>query len=103
MIDIGEFSNDDIRIIDSQIPKATNLLSVQLGALEYLPDFGIDLRYFLENPVKFQNQSFRSYLIQALANNGINVASLDTEADALFETYVFNLAPQETSAGFMAR
>ena len=43
MIDIVSVS-DDIGLFDSQISKAKNVLSTQLGSLEYEQDFGIDLR-----------------------------------------------------------
>jgi hypothetical protein len=93
----------DIGLYDTQTERAKNLLSVQLGALEYAPEIGIDLEYFLGEDVKFQNESFQSYLIQNLANQGINVASLITNEENLFQQYTFNLSPAETDTGLIAR
>ncbi len=50
----------DIGLYDSQSPRAANILSVQLGALEYAPTLGIDLAYFLQEDFRFQNESFKS-------------------------------------------
>lgn len=93
----------DIGLYDTQTQKAANILSVQLGALEYAQDLGIDLAYFLSEDFKFQNQSFKAYLIQVLANRGINVASVVETLETLFAEYTFNLVPEETSTGMLAR
>lgn len=68
-------------------PRAGNVLSVQLGSLEYAPDFGVDLAYFLENPIQFQNESFKAYLVQRLTESQVNV----TEVIQLLETFVGRL------------
>ena len=93
----------DIGLFRTQTTRAANLLSVQLGALEYLPDWGIDLAYFLREDVKFQNSSFQAYLIETMARNGLNVSSLEINRFALFEQYGFNLSPEENESGFIAR
>lgn len=104
MIDIVDFENgQDIGIYDTQVEKAKNVLSVQLRALEYAPDVGIDLRYFLTEDFKFQNESFKAYCVERLANSGINVASVFTEINALAEKYTFNISPEEVSTGLVAR
>lgn len=104
MIDIVSATDGlDIGLYDTQTEKAANILSVQLGALEYAQNLGIDLRYFLEEGFRIQNESFQSYIVQVLANNGINVASVIPTIQALAETYFINLSPEETSSGFVAR
>jgi len=100
MIDIIEIT-DDIGVFDSDVPKAQNVLSVQLGTLDYAPDFGIDLVYFLSEDFQFQNDSFKAYLTQRLAESSINVSSLDITEDSLFSTYKFNLAPTAASDGLV--
>lgn len=100
---ISSEDGEDIKLFRTQTPRAANLLSVQLGDLEYLPDWGIDLAYFLGEDVKFQNESFQAYLIETMARNGLNVSSLDVESFALFEQYGFNLSPEENESGFIAR
>lgn len=111
MIDIVGFTpskpedgiNADIRFFDTQTTRAANILSVQVGTLEYAPDFGIDLEYFLTDSVRFQNEGFRSYCVQILANYGINVESMTEAIANLFVTYGFNISPEEQSTSLMAR
>jgi hypothetical protein len=104
MMDIVDFTPKGMQTYDTQTPRAANILSVQLGALEYAQDIGIDLRYFLNANIKFQNDSFKAYLVQVLAGNGINVASVIEVLRPLSSEYDFNLSPQEsTSSGLIAR
>lgn len=93
----------DIGLFDSQVPKATNILSVQLGALEYAQTLGIDLKYFLSEDVRFQNASFKAYLVEVLANNGINVAGVLEAIENLFTQYTFELQPSDKDGGLVAR
>lgn len=66
----------DLVVAESSIPRAANVLSVQLGDLEYAADFGVDKKYFLASPFLFQTESFKAYLVQRLADYQINVASV---------------------------
>jgi hypothetical protein len=91
----------DIRLFDSQVPKATNILSVQLGSLEYEPNFGIDLAYFLSEDFIFQNESFKAYLVQILANSGVNVASIDEALSSLYSNLNIELSPDEQSTSLV--
>ncbi len=93
----------DMGVFDTQTSRAANILSVQFGALEYAQDLGIDLKWFLSEDFKFENESFKAYLIQVLANRGINVASLGEVVETLFSQYTFNLSPDEQSTGLIAR
>ncbi len=100
MLDIIEVADGkDLGVADSIVPKAANLLSVQLGALEYAPNFGVDLRYFLENPVRFQNESFKAYLIQRLTENQISVSEVLETLEALFEKYTFFVGDANQDTG----
>ncbi len=105
MIDIMPPSEPglDLGSLDTDAYRARNILSVQLGSLEYAPDLGIDLKYFLSEEFQFQNESFKSYLIQVLANHSINVASLTDAVDNLFRTYNFNITPSKSEGGMVAR
>lgn len=100
MIDITSIGQDLV-LIDSQVPKAGNILSTQLGSLEYLPDFGVDLKYFLDENFQFQNESFKAYLVQVLAENSINVASVLETIEALYQKYTFILSPSETDGSLV--
>ncbi len=103
MIDIIGFDEKGMQVYDTQTERAANILSVQIGALEYAPDLGIDLRYFLSENIKFQNDSFKAYLIQVLATQGINVASMVETLESLASNYTINLSRQENSTGMVAR
>jgi len=102
MMDITSIS-DDFEMFDTQTSRAKNLLNVQLGSLEYAPDIGIDLEYFLGEDFRIQNESFKAYLIQVLANFGINVSTVTEVVEDLYTQYTFNLTPSESSTGLVAR
>ena len=102
MIDITSIGTD-LGLYDTQTERAKNILSVQVGSLEYAQDLGIDLKYFLSEDFRFQNESFKAYLIQTLANYSINVASLRESVEDLYNQYTFNLVPAETNSGLVAR
>lgn len=104
MIDIVSTTNgQDLGLYNTQTEVAKNTLSVQLGSLEYAPELGIDLAFFLSEGLSFQTESFKAYLIQVLAGRGINVASLVDLKQDLFNNFIFNLAPEENSTGLIAR
>ena len=98
MIDIMSVT-DDLNLYDAQIKKAENLLSVQIGALEYAPEFGIDLDFFIDPDLQFQNESFKSYLIQRLAENNVNVAQVTELLTAFTLKYTFEVGETQKSVG----
>lgn len=102
MIDISG-TGTDIRLFDSQVPRATNILSVQLGALEYAKDLGIDLKYFLTEDLEIQNESFNSYLVEVLARNGINVASMTEVVNNLSQELRIAISPDDNGTGLIAQ
>lgn len=103
MIDITSVGERDLRLVDTQTGRAANLLSVQIASLAYAPTVGIDLKYFLDENFSFQNESFKSYLVQVLANFSINVASIDDTIENLARHYNFNLTPAETDGALVSR
>ena len=104
MIDIVSVEDGlDIGLYDTETKKAANILSVQLGSLEYLPTVGIDLDYFLTEDFSFQNESFKAYLVETLANNAINVSSVLDVVESLSTHYTIGITPQENSTGFVTR
>lgn len=102
MIDISSVGTD-IGVFDTQTVRAQNILSVQIGSLEYAQDLGIDLKYFMNEEFRFQNESFKAYLIQVLANYSINVASVVDTVQNLFRQYTLNLTPAESQDSLIAR
>lgn len=83
MIDIVGVTNGELQVLETDTQRAKNILSVQLGTLEYAPELGIDLKYFLSEKFSFQNESFSAYLVQRLADFGLNVTSVTSEIQAL--------------------
>ncbi len=99
MIDIVSASAAGLSVYDTQVSKAANVLSVQLGALEYAPDFGIDIRFFMDPDFIFQNESFKSYLIQRLSESNVNVSSVAELLEALYLKYTFVVGDRDRSTG----
>jgi hypothetical protein len=93
----------DAGAIDTSIYRAGNILSVQIGNLEYAPDLGIDLAYFLSEDFIFQNESFKSYLVQILANYSINVESVIEVINSLYTNLTFKIPPSDSGGGLIAR
>lgn len=98
MIDIVSFSTD-LGVADAESPKGGNVLSIQLGSLEYAPDFGIDLDFFLDPDYQFQNSSFRAYLIQRLAEHHLNVTGFIESLERFYLQYTFAVGPTEAATG----
>ena len=104
MIDIVTYANgQDFGIAETQVPRAANILAVRVQTLEYAPELGIDLDYFLSENFEFQNDSFKSYCVQVLANNGINVSSVTEAVESLYTTLGFNLLPEQNTTSLIAR
>lgn len=103
MLDILSIEEgQDLRFADTAVTKAANVISVQLGDLEYAPDFGVDLGFFLQEQLQFQNQSFRAYLVQRLVENQVNVSSVVPVIEDLFTKYTFYVDdPNRNVAGFV--
>lgn len=99
MIDVVSIENGfDLGVSDSIVPRAANVLSVQLGDLEYAPAFGVDLKFFLDPDLQFQNESFKAYLVQRLTDHHINVSQVLQTFDALFTRYTFGVADAAAEA-----
>lgn len=92
----------DMGIAVTDVSKAANVLSVQLGDLEYAQDFGVDLRYFLTNNLQFQNESFKAYLVERLTTNQINVVNVVEVLNTLFSQLTFSVGDAANeSKGFI--
>lgn len=108
MIDIvslpdGAIALGDLGLYDSDVERAKNILSIQIGALEYEPTFGIDLKYFLDERYEFQDESFQSYCVQRLIDYGVNASSVFTEVQTLLQKWIFNIGDSPTGDGLVAR
>lgn len=92
----------DLTIKDNVTPKAANVLNIQLGSLEYAPDFGVDFRFFMTSNFQFQNETFKSYVIERLLNHQISpidVTETLTALEGLFEWTVGEVA--QPTLGFI--
>lgn len=90
MNDIISFKpGKDIEFADSVVGKAANVVSVQIGSLEYEPTFGSDLNYFLQSQFQIQTASFKNYLVGQLVKNQINVTQCIQTINTLFEELDF--------------
>ncbi len=104
MIDISSITTGlDMGISNTQAPRAANILSVQIGALEYAQELGIDLKYFLQENLRFENSSFISYLVQILASNGIDIASVQQVIQGLFMDLKINVKADDNTTALVAR
>lgn len=101
MIDIIGIGGGDLVLANSLVPKATNLLQVQIGSLEYASDFGIDLEFFLDPDFQFQNESFKSYLIQRLSENHVNVNQVTDLLQQFFLKWTFVVGDAGSNGGFI--
>jgi len=103
MIDIVSANSNGLGLYDTATEKAGNVLSVQLGSLEYAPQLGIDLKYFLSEDFSFQNESFQAYLVEVLASSGINVSRVTKTVQDLFEQYTLEVSATDAGSELIAR
>lgn len=101
MIDIMEVQNNDLFVFNSDVKKAENVLSTQLGYLVYAPDFGCDLEYFLQESFTFQNEAFKSYLMQRLAESSIDVQTVIDVTSTFTKQFNFKLAEVKSDGNLM--
>lgn len=91
----------DLTVEQTEAPRAANVLSTQLGILEYAPDFGIDMRYFLQSEFQIQNVSFKAYCVQRLLEHRINVINVIEKVENLFRTNLFLIGSSENNGGLI--
>jgi hypothetical protein len=85
MIDIFIDSNGILRNAEVSLYKAKNILSTQIGSLAYAPEFGIDYDLFFGDDYEIQTETFKSYAISKLAENGVNPQEILTEKETFEE------------------
>ena len=100
MRDIARIKDgEDLGLADTEAVKASNVLSVQLGTLEYAPDFGVDLSFFLDENFNFQKESFKAYLVQRLTEHQINVSRILETVQAFVSSFVFYVGDASNAIG----
>lgn len=105
MIDIVEIPTDgrDLGVANSTAPRAANVVSTQLDSLEYAPGFGVDRRFFLESPFRFQTESFKAHVIERLTQAQINVAEVVEVVETLGERLTLYVEDSDTADGGLIR
>lgn len=99
--DITSLTGSDLKVEQSEAPRAANILSTQLGTLEYAPAMGVDIKYFLESEFRIQNESFNAYLVQRLLEQQVNVIEVVDLIAALSSTYTFQIGSSENTGGLI--
>ncbi len=99
---VSTTSGQDLGVQQSEAPRAGNILATQLASLEYAPDFGIDLRYFLESEFQIQNASFKAYCVQRLLESRVNVVNVIDTLNTLFSTSSFLIGSSENNGSMIA-
>ncbi len=89
----------DLTVQDAQTSKAANVLQVQLGDLEYAQDFGVDIDFFIDEQFTFQNESFKSYLIQRLSEHHVNVNQVLETLEQFYTKFTFVVGDAESISG----
>lgn len=104
MLDIVKVENGkDLKVYSSVAPKAANVVSTQLGSLEYAQAFGSDLKYFINSDFRFQNDSFKAYLVTRLTQHQINVVDVLETIESLYNSYTYFVGEIEsTGEGFVS-
>jgi hypothetical protein len=97
--DIVSIEGADLGVQQSEAPRAANVLSTQIGDLEYAPTFGIDIRLFLESEFVIQNESFKAYLVQRLLEHQVNVIDVVTTIERVYHDLTFNIGNSSASGG----
>lgn len=102
MIDIVEINNgEDLKVYDSIVSKAGNVVSIQLGDLEYATTFGVDLEFFLTSEFQIQNTSFQAYIVQRLTESQVNVSQVLGTIESLVERYTYYVGDVKDLSGGM--
>jgi hypothetical protein len=85
MIDFELYDDvKETKLINTQVYKARNILSIQKRALKYDAEAGVDRDYFVNNDIKFKKSAFFAYLIQELIFQNITVLDYVSDLTNIF-------------------
>lgn len=79
MIDLYLDKDGILRKAETDIYKGENILKIQVGSLYYAQSLGIDIRRFIDPDVKIQVETFKSYSVQELVNQGVRVETIQSK------------------------
>lgn len=100
--DIVALEGSDLGVSQSEAERAGNILATQIGTLEYAPEMGIDLKYFLESEFRIQNASFKAYLVQRLLEQRVNVINVISVINKLSSEYTFQIGSSDKTGSLIA-
>lgn len=86
---------NDLEFLESELPRAENLITTQLGQLVYQPGWGVDLAYFLNPDITIQAEAFENYLLQRIGFWGMNVLTFVAKEQTFIRQLIFNFAHPE--------
>ncbi len=90
---------NDLEFFASELPRAENLITTQIGDLYYRPDWGVDLAYFLNPDYTIQAEAFEAYLLQRIGVWGMNVIDFMARQRQFIREMIFNFGePKESNA-----
>lgn len=92
---INIVDGDDLHIQHNLGMKAGNIIGTQIGYLDYKKDFGSDLSYFLQEDLKFQTESFKSYLVGRLSEYQIQVNQTVSVIEQFANKFVMDVGQVE--------
>lgn len=92
---INMVDGEDLHIQQNAAMKAGNIIGTQLGSLEFKDDFGSDLKYFLQEDLKFQTESFKSYLVGRLSEYQIQVNETKTIVERFTNKFLMSVGESE--------
>lgn len=81
---------------DTDVYKARNILSVQKTNTHYRPDLGIDLRRFIDPTVRIQFETFRSYTLQEMVQQGVRIDAVMEVQQKLDKELDYKVSKTET-------
>jgi hypothetical protein len=85
----------DLVLYASDAPRAVNVVSVQIGSLEYALSFGVDLSFYLGQDFSIQPESFQAYLVRRLTESQINVVEVIESIQSLYSNLTFGIGETE--------
>lgn len=92
---INMVDGEDLHIDHNLAMKAGNIIGTQIGSLDFRLDFGADLKYFLQEDLKFQTDSFKSYLVGRLSEYRIQVNDTVSIVEKFANKFVLSVGETE--------
>lgn len=95
-IDIYLDNFEHVQKSHTSVFKAENILNVQVGSLYYTQDLGIDLVRFITPNFEIQPETFRSYVIQELLQQGVRVDEITTIDSQFMANFIMSVSEPTT-------